>query len=765
MADHIQNTQHNDELLNQMSDREKRLVEWILPKVEDWEKDRNLKFEEDWNRYERIWRGVWSGEDKHRVKERSRLVPPQLMEAVDVATADLEDAFFGRSVWFDIQDDEIGRLELARDVNEAKAQPAQPAARPGAPAQPGQLEQNRAVAQQAQVQQRQENALQQRINKMGRMRDLMLEDFDLADVPRNISESILLGALFGTMIGKVVVEEVKDKSPVTRLGVSKKGQLQIEEGVSTTDAVRIFLEPVSPFEFVIDPATTRPGTEGINQALGCAHMIDVPRHTILQKQRTGVYNKFELGNIEHTPVNRNVGSIKSMMTVAKDTIKIIEYHGFVPTLLLKKETDEDKADVNLEKMLEEVAFKEMEDLEHDDADFTEAIVTIGNGILLKAIKNPHMMEDRSFVAAQFDTVPRTFWGRGILEKGYHSHRALEAELRARIDALAFSVHPLLGVNGLWFRSKDNEDIPVYAGKTFYTPGTPRNFIDVFKFSDVSASTFSQTGELERMLKGAVGQIGAGVQDGKNPVGPQGAMSIQLSGAVKRAKRTLTNIERGFLVPFITKAAWRYMQFENVRYPANDYKFSVHGAMSVMQREVEQGHFIQLLGYLPRDGSPVSPEAAILLSGIIENSSLSNKDDMLALIKNRLAPNPDAEFLRNMGLANAKLELQRTQSEIDRNNAEARKALAGATYNTNRLDVEVVKKLLDLSDNQKDRVLALLKDSGRTITVQELTPISSLQESTTIPEVDEEVEPVPIEDISDDEPLVEAVPITQAPTLG
>ena len=79
--------------------------------------------------------------------------------------------------------------------------------------------------------------------------------------------------------------------------------------------------------------------------------------------------------------------------------------------------------------------------------YVEAIVVIANGgTLLKAEANPYMMKDRPVVAFPWDVVPGRFWGRGVCEKGYNSQKALDTELRARIDALSLTIHPMLAVD-------------------------------------------------------------------------------------------------------------------------------------------------------------------------------------------------------------------------------------------------------------------------------------------------------------------------------
>ena len=83
----------------------------------------------------------------------------------------------------------------------------------------------------------------------------------------------------------------------------------------------------------------------------------------------------------------------------------------------------------------------------EESYYVEAVVVIANnGTLLKAEINPYMMGDRPVVAFPQDVVPSRFWGRGVCEKGYNSQKALDAEIRARIDALALTVHPMLAMD-------------------------------------------------------------------------------------------------------------------------------------------------------------------------------------------------------------------------------------------------------------------------------------------------------------------------------
>ena len=118
--------------------------------------------------------------------------------------------------------------------------------------------------------------------------------------------------------------------------------------------------------------------------------------------------------------------------------------------------------------------EENSNLEYDDAgEMVEGIVWIANrSQLLKVVRNPFIMQDRSFVAFQWDTVPNRFWGRGIAEKGYNPQKALDAELRARIDSLALATYPVALVNGMM--APRNGDFSIRPGRNIVVSGPSRS---------------------------------------------------------------------------------------------------------------------------------------------------------------------------------------------------------------------------------------------------------------------------------------------------
>ncbi len=82
-------------------------------------------------------------------------------------------------------------------------------------------------------------------------------------------------------------------------------------------------------------------------------------------------------------------------------------------------------------------------------------------------------------------------------------------------------------------------------------------------------------------------------------------SAGLSAIIKKNKRTLVNFQEQFLIPFVKKSAYRFMQFDPENYPAKDFNFIASSNLGIIAREYEQMQFMNLLKTLGPD-SPVVP---------------------------------------------------------------------------------------------------------------------------------------------------------------
>jgi uncharacterized membrane protein len=560
---------------------------WVLDKCEDWREHYESNYEAKHEEYFRLWRGIWDNNDSLRESERSRLIAPALQQAVESSVAEVEEATFGRGKWFDIKDDRADQDPM--DVENIK------------------------------------NQLQ--------------EDFHFTKARKNVAECILNAAIYGTGIGELVMEEVKEMRPATQ--PIMEGAMQAV-GVEISDRFVVKVNPILPQNFLIDPVAST-----IEDALGVAVDQFVPSHQIKILQEKGIYRDEDVGTAE-TDLNLEVD--KELQHHPEDKVRLTKYYGLVPRDLLRDAMSE-----------EDEEFVELTE-DEDESEYVEAIVIIANGVLMKVEENPYMMQDRPIVAFPWDVVPNRFWGRGVCEKGYNSQKALDTELRARIDALALTIHPMMAIDAS--RLPRGMKPEIKPGKMFLTNGNPSEVLQPFNFGQVGQVTFAQAGQLEQMVQQATGAVdSSGVAGGVNGEATAAGISMSLGAIIKRHKRTLINFQEMFLIPMVQKTAWRYMQYNPELYPAQDFKFVTTSSLGIIAREYEVTQLVQLLQTMPAD----SPAYPMLIESIIENMNLSNREEMIQRIRQAQQPTQEQQQMQQM---QQQIEQQRIQLEMAKEQATA-----------------------------------------------------------------------------------------------
>ena len=547
---------------------DENLEDWVMYKVEDWREFFDTNYDQKFNEYYRLWRGIWADDDKTRESERSKIVSPALLQAVENNVADIEEATFGRGKFFDIQDD-MGDSDRS-DVRF--------------------------------------------------LREALSQEFTKNKIRKAVGECLINAAVYGTGIGEIVLEKKKEMVPATE-PVMDGAMTAV--GVNIRDRTVVKLRPIQPHNFLIDPVAT-----SIDTAVGVAVDEFVSSHLVEQLQEEGVYRKVYVGR---AAPDLDLEPDEELWQQPEDKVRLTKYYGLVPRKLLENAFDADDEMVN---------FDSDEDDEGRDSYYVEAIVVIANGgTLLKAEASPYMMEDRPIVAFPWDVVPSRFWGMGVCEKGFNSQKALDAELRARIDALALTVHPMLAMDAT--RMPRGSKPEVKAGKLLLTNGDPREVLHPFNFGQVSQITFAQADSLQRMVQAATGSVDT-AQQAMNGGGTTSAgSSMSLGGIIKRQKRTLVNFQESFLMPFVEKAAWRYMQFEPELFPVNDYKFIATSTLGIVAREYEVAQLVQLLQTMPQD-SPVYP---IIMQSVIDNMNITNREDLIQTMIQAQQPNPEQQQMQ------------------------------------------------------------------------------------------------------------------------
>ena len=478
----------------------------------------------------------------------------------------------------------------------------------------------------------------------------LTEDFKKDKIRKAIDQIELMAEIYGTGIGEIVVKTETEYVPSTRPIPNQQGQAAI--GVMERDRISVKIMPVNPKNFLFDPNGT-----SIDDCMGVAIEKYVSIHKVVQGIERGIYRKVDIGTASE---DTDLEPTQEVSQYQDEKVLLLTYYGLVPREYLEN-MKENKDIVEL--------FPENSAAE-DYTDMVEAIVVIANdGMLLKAEENPYMMKDRPVLSYQDDTVPNRLLGRGTVEKAFNMQKAIDAQTRSHLDSLALSTSPMMAMDAT--RLPRGMKFEVKPGKAILVNGSPSEILFPFKFGQTDPNNLATAKDFERMLLQATGtldsngMISQASRDG-------GGMSMAVASIIKKYKRTLVNFQEDFLIPFIKKAAFRFMQFDPERYPSVDMNFIPTATLGIIAREYEQQQFIGLLQTLGAN-TPVLP---ILLKGIVGNSSLSNRMELMAKLDEMMQPDPQAQQMQQvqqqlaMQAAQAQIAVNTTQAE--QNRAEAQK---------------------------------------------------------------------------------------------
>jgi len=503
------------------------------------------------------------------------------------------------------------------------------------------------------------------------LRETLMEDFEYCKARKAIAECILNSAIFGTGMGEIVLEQQTELKPATQPVMDG---MATAIGVSMSERTVVKLRPILPQNFLIDPVST-----SIEEAQGVAIDEFVPLHSVEMMQEQGIYRDEEVA--VEAPDN-DLEPDQHLTVYDENKVRLTKYYGLVPRHLFEMAiAEEDEEVVDLEE-------------KEEKSKYVEAVIVIANGgTLLKVEENPYMMQDRPIVAFAWDAVPGRFWGRGICEKGYNSQKALDTELRARIDALALTVHPMLAVDAS--RLPRGTKMEVRPGKTILTNGNPSEILQPFRFGNLDPNTFNQAASLQQMVQMATGAIdAAGIPGSINGDATAAGISMSLGAIIKRHKRTLINFQESFLLPFVRKSAYRYMQFNPERYPVKDYRFVASSSLGIIAREYEVTQLVQLLQTM----SPDTPLYPSLIEAIVDNMNLSNREELIEKLKQSAQPDPQALQLQQ---ATSQAQMAQLQAQTDAVVAQAEDFRARAAKNIAEAEIAAF-------EAETDRLEAMLK---------------------------------------------------------
>jgi hypothetical protein len=624
----------------QMTEPDRDLVEFVTGHTDRWRDWKEDNYTAKWDRYERLYYGIWADEDKTRKSERSRIVTPAIRQAVDNKVAETIEGMSGNGKFFDIVDD-LQDQSGPEDVEIMKRQ--------------------------------------------------LQEDMKADKFEKETHKVVKIAEIYGTGIAEILVKNKLEMAPATQ---TMPGQTLSAIGVRETERVSVPIRAIHPRNFLIDP-----NAEDIDEALGVAIEEYTSLHKVVKGIEAGIYRKVK---IDPYYDDTDLEPSQQDTIFQDDKVRIMRYYGLVPKEFLKNLDAKDKEIVDL--------FPE--DSEADQlSDLIEAVVVIANGsILLKAEASPYMMKDRPIVAYRPEIVPGVFFGVGTVEKGYNMQMAIDAQMRSHLDSLALTTAPMIGMDAT--RMPRGAKFEVMPGKSILTNGNPSEILQPFKFGNTDPTNYETARGFEAMLLQATGTLDSAelTRAAANGQGAAGlGMSLAMSSIVKKNKQALVNFQDDFLVPLVTKVAYRYMQFDPDRYPTQDYKFIPISSVGMVAREYEQQQFIGLLQTL----GPDSPVVPLVLRGIVDSSSLPNKQELSAALQKLTEPDPQQQQMQmqqmqqQMELINAQIQQlmgQAAESQADAQEAQARaqKMIVEAQMIPEKMRIELMNALTqNLKEEDKD----------------------------------------------------------------
>ena len=257
------------------TESDKELTAFVIQHCDRWRDHRDQNYLDDWQEYERIFRGVWASEDKTRDSERSRLISPATQQAVETRHAEIMEAIFGNGEFFDIEDD-------VKDLN-------------GNPM------------------------------DVQAIRTLLQEDLEKEKIRKAIDQIELMAEIYGTGIGEIIVKKKTEYVPST---MRVPGSTQAAYGVSEREYFCVPTIPVNPKNFLIDP-----NAMSIDDAMGVAIEKFVSIHKVVENMEKGVYRKVDIGPAGS---DDDLEVTQEVVQFQDDKVKILTYYGLVPREYIEK---------------------------------------------------------------------------------------------------------------------------------------------------------------------------------------------------------------------------------------------------------------------------------------------------------------------------------------------------------------------------------------------------------------------------------------------
>ena len=475
------------------------------------------------------------------------------------------------------------------------------------------------------------------------------KDFMDSGSRAEVSKAVFLGAL----LGAGVIKTVSEKKVSRLLGPGPNG-----DGVVATEVSKMItsLKCVNPHRF-----WPQPGADSLEDCGYVVEQVPLLRHEIVEKIRNGTYDDVILPAEqagEHYPPT-------------------FEYHGLVPRKLL------------IEAKTGGVTGEEALIVDNiDDDDVVEALVIWVEGMSqpLYASETPYLDRERSYSTFGYDESGGGVFGRGVGHKVYNVQRAQDATSRAKLDALGYAVHPMIGINSVNLLHRRR--MTVRPGQQLLFNGPPRESVEVFRFGDIPQSAFMASQELQQLADLASG--GQTFGGANTTYQTAQGMEVLAQPGINRSRKILEALTK-FLGRTIRQYLWRSTQYDPQRYPPVAHDFEVQVVTNSLTRHSEMAQISNMLKTLP----DTSPAYWRLLIQYFKLSDLPEKQQVIAEVKQIAEavlnpPQAQPTFEERLLLRRQQMEEKREAVSLQLQAERVRAELVRAAAALERIDSEEVR---------------------------------------------------------------------------
>lgn len=510
---------------------------------------------------------------------------------------------------------------------------------------------------------------------------------DLKDPKAGVYDCMSMLGLMGAIFGEAVAEVYPYRKPQLKIVRGPDGRPLVSRG---KDKLLVRLDPVLPTQFIFDT-----GASTLEDSLGLGYRKYVPMHTVIEKQSQGTWRS-DVKVVPSQVSNDMLLDADLGPQADAEVVEIIKWNGKVPRALLEKNEDEEPV------LVDENNPEIQRQIQVDEEDLVEGMVVIMNeGEVLMDTLNPTLLGDRMFIYHRMERIPGTLRGRGLAEKAHSPQSALDANLRAQMEATAKVVHPVFGINrrlagtrGFKFKQA--------PGQVNVFNGDPREAVARLDLGDVSPSLFANTDKLEQLVAQATATFDQSAVNQSGAVAQTGGANLAVSSFLKKAKKGIRNFNEDVVIPFVNMAARMFIQLDPDNYQPTDVTFTAIGTMGAMAREIEQAHALNLMKTVPAD----SPGWWMLFRAVMVNSNFKDKEAMVqfadAMLEQSVQPkdNPLQEA-----------QIREIENKIENQTQDTRTNRVRALAETARVALEMADSDVESAKTMSEVILNLAKAEG------------------------------------------------------